>query len=253
MALDSDNDLYLDGDPRADRNRLSIGRGASHITIWSRRLISLGWDQRRPMAVMLVIGLLITASYVAQGFLIADALTQVLVQRRLDGVVMPLVAAVALTLARGVLVWWRDSLGTVLGEEVCAALRARLYRQLVRLGPAWVAQTRTGAVQTTLTAAVDALEKYFRMFLTQAVVSGIGATAIVGYLCTVDPVVGAFLAGCVLIAGVGPVLAYRILGPREQFWWVQSPAPSASGKRPLVRACVDWSERRHHLAGGRAR
>ena len=29
--------------------------------------------------------------------------------------------------------------------------------------------------------------------------------------------------------------------------WV--PAPGASGRRPLVRACLDWTERRPHLAG----
>ncbi len=227
MALDSDNDLYLAGDPRADRNRLSIGRGAAHVTIWSRRLISLGWDQRRTMAAMLGIGLLITVSYVAQGLLVAEALIQVLVDRRLDGVVPVLSIAVALTVLRGALVWWQDSLGAALGERVSIGLRTRLYRQLARLGPAWLEQTRTGAVQTTLTAAVDALEKYFRIFLSQAMVSAIGATAVVAYLCTVDLVVGVFLAGCVLIAGIGPMLAWRILGPREQFWWVQAPALSA--------------------------
>ncbi|MGH3844531.1 MAG: ATP-binding cassette domain-containing protein, partial [Pseudonocardiaceae bacterium] len=152
VAVDSDNDLYLDGDPRAERNRLSIARGAGHVTIWSRRLISLGRDQRRSMTVMLVIGLLITTSYVVQGLLVAEALTQVLVAGRLDGVVPILATAVALTVARGGLVWWRESLGAALGEQVCAGLRTRLYRQLARLGPAWLKQTRTGAVQTTLTA-----------------------------------------------------------------------------------------------------
>jgi ATP-binding cassette subfamily B protein/ATP-binding cassette subfamily C protein len=146
VALDSDNDLYADGDPRADRNRLSIGRGADHLTLWSRRLISLGWEQRRSMTVMLVIGLVITSSYGMQGFLVADALTEVPVRGRLDGVVPILVMAVALTLVRGALVWWRDSVGAALGERVCAGLRTRLYRQLVRLGPAWLEQTRTGAV-----------------------------------------------------------------------------------------------------------
>jgi ATP-binding cassette, subfamily C, bacterial CydD len=179
------------------------------------------------MAVMLVIGLVITASYVVQGLLVADALIQVLVDGRLDGVVPVLVMAVALTLARGALVWWQESVGAALGERVCAELRTRLYRQLVRLGPAWLEQTRTGAVQTTLTAAVEAMEKYFRMFVVQAVVSAIGATAIVIYLCAADLVVGVFLAGCVLVAGFGPMIGWRILGPRSGFWWVQAPALSA--------------------------
>jgi ATP-binding cassette, subfamily C, bacterial CydD len=227
VTVDSGNTLFPPDDPRADRNRLSIERGAGRVTVWSRRLLSLGWEQRGSLVVMVAVGVAITATYFVQGLLVAAALGQVLVERRLDGVVWLLAGAIALTFARSALVWWREALGAALGERVASRLRTRLYHQLVRLGPAWVADTRTGAVQTTLTTAVESLEKYFRLFVSQAIVAAIGATAIVAYLVTLDPVIGLFVGLCVLIAGTGPIIGWRLLGPRVQIWWVQTPQLNA--------------------------
>ncbi|MGE3289009.1 MAG: ABC transporter transmembrane domain-containing protein [Pseudonocardia sp.] len=115
---------------------------------------------------MVVLGLLITATYLAQGVLVADALAAVLVEHDFAAVVVPLTVAVVLALLCGGLDRARETLGSVPSERVVLRVRQLLYRRLVRLGPAWVADTRSGAVQATLTTAVEALEKYFRPALT---------------------------------------------------------------------------------------
>lgn len=227
MPLLSDNQLYPDGDARAESNRLSLARGAQHWPLWSRRLLALGWQQRRSLVVMFVLGLTITGTYVAQGFLVAAALTRVLVDGSLDGLAGFVAGALFMVVLRGGLLWWREALGAAHGEQVVVALRSRLYRQIVRLGPAWLEQTRSGAVLTTLTEAVDALAQYFRLFVSQAAVAAIGATAITAYLWTVDPVVGAFVTVCALGGALGPIFAWRVLGPRERFWWQEVPAMRA--------------------------
>lgn len=224
MGLDHDNDLYEPGDPRADRNRLSLARGAGHRPLWSRRLLGLGWGQRRSMAVMLLLGLAVTATYVAQGFLVAAALARVLVDATLEGVPVLVISAASLVVVRGGLLFTRDAVGAAMGERVRSDLRTRLYRKLVRLGPAWLEQTRTGTVQTVLTEAVDALELYFREFVTQAGVAAIGATALAAYLWVLDPVVGAVVAVAALAGALGPLLAWRVLGPLQAFWWREVPA-----------------------------
>lgn len=227
MSRDADNALFPDDDPRAHRNQLSIQRGAGRVTMWSRRLLELGREQKGSLAVMVVIGLAITTTYFVQAVLVATALAEVLVSRNLSGVVPLLAGAVALTIGRSGLEWWREALGASLSERVALRVRHRLYHQLVRLGPAWVADTRTGAVQTTLTTAVEALEKYFRLFVSQAIVAVIGATAIGGYLISLDPVIGAFVAGCALVSGLSYAIYFRILGPRSRFWWAEAPRLSA--------------------------
>lgn len=79
MTADSGNTLFYPDDPRADGNRLSIERGAGRVTVWSRRLLSLGWEQRGSLGVMVAVGVAITATYFVQGLMVAAALGQVLV------------------------------------------------------------------------------------------------------------------------------------------------------------------------------
>jgi hypothetical protein len=137
---------------------MSLARGAGHMTIWNRRLLGLAWQQRRAITAMVVLGLLVAATFVGQGLLVAHAIIGVLVDDRWQSVPPLLVAALALVLVRGALMWWREALGAAVGDRAAADLRRRLYRKITVLGPAWLQSTRTGTVQTTLSTSVDALE-----------------------------------------------------------------------------------------------
>lgn len=224
---DVDTAIFHDDDPRSQRNRLGIARGANRITVWHPRLLELARQQRASIALMTSLGLAITATYVGQSFAVATALGDVLIDGHVAPVFPLLIVAAALVVGRSALIWARDGLAAVVGERVATDLRARLYRKLVRLGPSWVAGTRTGALQTTFTTSVEALQNYFQLFLSQAVVAAIGAGAVVVYLFYLDWVTGLFVGVCVTVAGFGSVIAWRMLGPKVRFWWVQSPQLAA--------------------------
>lgn len=55
-----------------------------------------------------------------------------------------------------------------------------------------------------------------------------------------------------LLSHADPALDYHVTdrGVAELTEFGIDLAPLRTGRRPLIRGCVDWSERRHHLAGG---
>lgn len=228
MSFFDDSTLYDEHDPRAAaQNRMSLARGAGHMTIWNRRLLGLAWEQRRAITAMVVLGLLVAATFVGQGLLVAHAIIGVLVDDRWQSVPQLLVAALALVLVRGALMWWREALGAAVGDRAAADLRRRLYRKITALGPAWLQSTRTGTVQTTLSTSVDALEKYFRLFLSQAIVSLIGAAGVVWILASVDLWVGVLVGLFACLAAASPIVNWHVLGERLRFWWTVTPALQA--------------------------
>lgn len=51
MSFSDDSTLYDERDPRAATpNRMSLARGAGHMTIWNRRLLGSVRSRRRPSA-----------------------------------------------------------------------------------------------------------------------------------------------------------------------------------------------------------
>ena len=53
-----------------------------------------------------------------------------------------------------------------------------------------------------------------------------------------------------VIAPVRPGEVGRILAPRHELLTTIGFEPDARSRRPAVRGCLDWTQRRPHLAGG---
>ena len=79
--------------------------------------------------------------------------------------------------------------------EVKVALRQRLYRVLLALGPGYLERTRTGTVQSTLVDGVEALEAYLGYYLPQSIVAVAVPLAVVAYICVLSPSGGRGRAG----------------------------------------------------------
>ena len=82
--------------------------------------------------------------------------------------------------------------------RITADLRRRLVTRILRLGPGWVAEERSGELEAVLVDGVEKLDAYFRLFLSKVIVAGITAAAIVIVVIVVDPVVGLVLGGFAL-------------------------------------------------------
>ena len=103
--------------------------------------------------------------------------------------------------------------------EVKVALRQRLYRALLALGPGYMERTRTGTVQSTLVDGVEALEAYMGYYLPQSIVAVAVPLAVVAYICFLSPLVGVIVLGCVLAVPLVPRVWDGLLGEYGQRHW----------------------------------
>jgi ATP-binding cassette subfamily B protein/ATP-binding cassette subfamily C protein len=179
--------------------------------------------QKRRLATMVVIGLAVGATYVAQGLVVAEAISQLLRDRDAGNIPVLAAVAVALSVIRFGLIWLHDAVGARVSVEIAADLRRQLYLKLLALGPGWLARRQTGVVQATLVDGVEAIEKYVRLFLAQILVSILTALVVIGWLISIDLPVGAVTGVFILAAILSPLLVWSILGERLRFWWTIVP------------------------------
>jgi ABC-type transport system involved in cytochrome bd biosynthesis fused ATPase/permease subunit len=98
-------------------------------------------------------------------------------------------------------------------------VRTRLYGRLLELGPGYVIRERTGTVTSTFVDGVEALEKYFAVFVPQVFMSIIGAAVIALIIVILDPVVGAIVIVCAALVPLAPRLSRRLMGGTSKEWW----------------------------------
>ena len=184
-----------------------------------RRIVGLTVGVRQLLALSIALGLAISATWVAQGVLIA-----LIVRRILDGdgwtAIAGLVAAVAgLTLLRAALIFIREVLAKQVTAVVKTKLRRRLFAQMLLLGPGYLEHTETGKVQATLVDGVEALESYVGYYLPQAMVSVVVPICIVGVIVFLDPLIGGVVLAFALAVPLVPRIWDRVLGEYGQRHW----------------------------------
>jgi ATP-binding cassette, subfamily C, bacterial CydD len=158
-------------------------------------LLGLTRGHRLQIALLIGLGLAVTATFVAQAFIVAEVLTNIFQGKDWSAVLMPLVWILVLIGLRAWLVWYRELLARGMVERIKSDLRQELLAHLMDLGPGYMQRTRTGEIQPVLVDKVEALEGYLGNYFPQIFVTLLGSLAIGGYLLTVDWLVGLVVFG----------------------------------------------------------
>ena len=123
---------------------------------------------------------------------------------------LPAAAGVAgVILLRGGVEYWRLALAHETAAQVQLHLRARLYDQVLALGPAHFGFSRSGDVITSLVEGVEQLEVYFGRYLPQLLVAALTPLAIFGFVAVLDLPVALVLLGFALVTLLAPSLFQR--------------------------------------------
>ncbi len=183
------------------------------------RIFSLTAPVRRGVASVTLAGLAVTATYIAQGLLMAQVLTLLFARAPLAAATLPIAAILALMLLRAGLQWLHQWLAARTAATVKHALRGRLYTHLLELGPGYLERTRTGRVQSTLVDGVESLERYIGFYIPQVFIVLIGPALIVIALASIDWVAGLLILVALLLVLVGPHLFEGALGERATAHW----------------------------------
>ncbi|MET8002297.1 ABC transporter ATP-binding protein/permease [Nonomuraea glycinis] len=183
------------------------------------RLLALSPSIRWRLAGLVLLLLSITATYVGQGVLIAQALARIFTGQGADSIFWPVAAVAALQLVRSAALAVRESVALRTSGAVKAELRRRLTGKLLRLGPAYAQRGRTGSSQTTLVDGIETVDAYIGRFLPQVIASILGAIAVTAYLFTLDLLVGGVVLACALLLPVLPLMSDRVLRDRNAAWF----------------------------------
>ncbi len=180
-----------------------LTRGPMYI---DRRLWVLTAGVRSRIAAAVVIGLLAVAAGIARLALLGWLLGRVASGATAAELASPVIVTVAVIVARGWLEYWRAMLAHETAARVQARLRERLYGHLVALGPAHVAQGRTGDVTLSLVEAVQQLEVYFGQYLPQLFVALLTPPLIFLAVAWLDLRVALVLLGAALFTLIAPMV-----------------------------------------------
>jgi thiol reductant ABC exporter CydD subunit len=142
---------------------------------------------RSATAGALVIGALTAVLIVVQAVALATAIDRSLLHHSPLTTVRPELITVALAVvARAVLTLLGEHWARRSAESVVATLRGQLLRQVLSLGPGWLAGERPGELSLTATRGLRSLHAYFARYLPQAAMAAVVPLVLLIWVATQD-------------------------------------------------------------------
>ncbi|MCZ7418657.1 MULTISPECIES: ABC transporter ATP-binding protein [unclassified Micromonospora] len=190
--------------------------------MWSTVKLFLGLRPRSWVEIAGLVGLmlLVTATYVGQGLMIADLLSTVFSSADIAGLAAPLVVIGVLQVLRIALIVARDSWAPRVSARVKGAVREGLTLKLMEIGPGQAQRMRTGDLQSTLVDSVELLDPLLSRFVPSVLASVLGSCLASMYVIAVDPVVGLVVLACALLAPLSKLAGEKSIRERGSRWTV---------------------------------
>jgi ATP-binding cassette subfamily C protein CydD len=152
------------------------------------RIIPSGAGPRGGPAPSVALGTLAGLLVVAQAWLLASAITAGFLGGGDVQAVAPLLLWLCVAAAlRAAATWSQEALAQRYSGDVRLAVRDRLLRRVLALGPRFASGERTGELANTLVGGVDALDPYLAQYRPQAALAVLVPLAILGAVAWADP------------------------------------------------------------------
>jgi thiol reductant ABC exporter CydD subunit len=143
-----------------------------------------------------VLDVLTAALVIAQAWLLADLISGAFSEgKHLGALTAPLIALLAVVLARATIAWGRELLAVRSSTRAKAQLRAALLSHVGALGPRYLSERRAGELAVLATRGIDALDAYFSLYLPQVLLAVIVPVAVVAVVADRDWISALIIAG----------------------------------------------------------
>ena len=183
------------------------------------RLLIFARPQWLFLALIVLLGLLVTAINLFQAVLISRVLTGILTGRALADLALLLLGIAILLGFRALSAGGAEYLGVIVATRIKKALRRRLYHKLLELGPGWIGRTRSGLVQTALVDSLEMIQSYFSLIIPNTAISLLSVVILPLCIVAIDPVVGLAVLVCAHLATLVPIFTLWKLRRQIRFWW----------------------------------
>lgn len=166
-----------------------------------------------------LIGILISATFVLQAVVLGSIIEGLYRGSGLVDMRGALVSLVLLILIRIGLVWFNKVYGKWIVGRIKNSLRKRAYDKLLKLGPGYMTESRTGLLESVIVAGIDYLEGYLTLYLPQILVCVLGSGLMIFYVFTMEWTLGLLVLLTTVLALIMPWLFINVLSKYTEDHW----------------------------------
>ena len=185
----------------------------------NRRVIELTKGIKCSILLKALLGVAVSGTYVAQAVLLGKIVGQLYSKEELSVVIQSILYISAIIASRLILIYYNSVYGKKIIGKVKNILRRRIYDKLLKLGPAFLDDERTGKLGSTMVSGVDYLEGYLTLYIPQILVCVIACGAMLIYVFSLHYVLGIISTAALIAVLISPVAFGKILSESSNAHW----------------------------------
>ena len=185
----------------------------------SRRLFAITRGMRGSVVLKVLIGVLVTGTYIIQGVLTATVLSKVFAGEAWDKFVTNFVVILGMILIRSALNWFNELQSKILAGQAKEKLRYTMFEKLLSLGPGFLQNNRSGSIQSVFVDGVEAIGPYIAYYIPHCFVTLISSLGILAYVFYLNTMVGAIMLLGMIIVMVVPSLWLKVMRSTGMTSW----------------------------------
>lgn len=185
----------------------------------NRRVIELTKGIKCSILLKALLGVAVSGTYVAQAVLLGKIVGQLYSKEELSAVIQTILYVSAVIASRLILIYYNSVYGKKIIGKVKNILRRRIYDKLLKLGPAFLDDERTGKLGSTMVSGVDYLEGYLTLYIPQILVCVIACGAMLIYVFSLHYVLGIISTAALIAVLISPVAFGKILSESSNAHW----------------------------------
>lgn len=185
----------------------------------NRRVIELTKGIKCSILFKALLGVAVSGTYVAQAVLLGKIVGQLYSKEELSVVIQSILYVSAIIASRLILIYYNSVYGKKIIGKVKNILRRRIYDKLLKLGPAFLDDERTGKLGSTMVSGVDYLEGYLTLYIPQILVCVIACGAMLIYVFSLHYVLGIISTAALIAVLISPVAFGKILSESSNAHW----------------------------------
>lgn len=185
----------------------------------NRRVIELTKGIKCSILFKALLGVAVSGTYVAQAVLLGKIVGQLYSKEELSVVIQSILYISTIIASRLILIYYNSVYGKKIIGKVKNILRRRIYDKLLKLGPAFLDDERTGKLGSTMVSGVDYLEGYLTLYIPQILVCVIACGAMLIYVFSLHYVLGIISTAALIVVLISPVAFGKILSESSNAHW----------------------------------
>ena len=171
------------------------------------------------IAVKVLLGLGVSATYLMQAVVMAMAVTHVFAGGTAADIKWHLILALIAVLARGLLSRSTEAYGKVMAARIKGKIRALIFDKVLKLGPGYFGGKRSGKVSSLVLDGIESLEPFFVNYVPQMITVAVTGITVGVYLCFLDMATGLVVVASMVLCVVIPYLTVPLISPQVESYW----------------------------------